>query len=215
MEKKKRLWLIDAGYLFNARHCVYDGYEFSYLKLRKKLEEFGPIWRGYYFNSESSPTLDRVSSFHSWLRTAPPEGPGLITKLYSLKRQRADKAFCEKCGQKVPLSCPNQNESDDKHWLVNEIQKGVDVGLATLALILKDHYDTLILSSGDADLLDAIEHLGEIGHEIQLAVFSDGVSTELQCRADRIFWLNDIATEIAQPTKNIPSITPVRIKKGI
>jgi hypothetical protein len=202
MEKKKKLWLIDAGYLFNARHSVYEGYEFNYLKLRKKLEEFGPIWRGYYLNSESSPTLDRVNNFHSWLRTAQPEGPGLITKLYALKRQRADKAFCQDCGQKVPLTCPNQLDSENRHWLVNEVQKGVDVGLATLALVLKDQYDTLVLSSGDSDLLDAIEYLENIGKEIELVVFKDGVSTELQCRADRIFWLNDVADEIAQDFKN-------------
>jgi hypothetical protein len=197
--RNKKLWLIDAGYLFKARHCIREGYEFSYLKLRQKLEEFaGPIWRGYYLNSEISSNLDRGNSnyFHSWLRTAPPQGPGLITKLYSLKRQRADKAFCQNCGEKVSLTCPNQN-AGDRHILVNEVQKGVDVGIATLALVLKDQYDTLLLSSGDSDLLDALEYLELVGKNIELAVFSEGVSTELQCRADRIFWLNDVADAIA------------------
>lgn len=34
-----RLWLIDAGYLRNAQRSVGAGYQFDYLKLRRKLEE--------------------------------------------------------------------------------------------------------------------------------------------------------------------------------
>ena len=47
----RRLWLIDAGYLFNARHSVSQGFAFDYLRLRRKLEELGEIWRAYYLNS--------------------------------------------------------------------------------------------------------------------------------------------------------------------
>ncbi len=47
----RRLWLIDAGYLLNAQRSVSHEYRFDYLKLRRKLEEDGSIWRAYYFNS--------------------------------------------------------------------------------------------------------------------------------------------------------------------
>jgi uncharacterized LabA/DUF88 family protein len=195
MTQKRRLWLIDAGYLFNARHSVRSGYEFSYLRLRNYLEQDGLIWRAYYLNSTPNPPSDGQDNFHRWLRSGPPFGPKIITKFYTLKQQRADKAYCEECGQKVSLKCQNQT-GDFTHRVFNEIQKGVDVAIATLSLIHQRNYDTLMLSSGDSDLLDAVEHLSEQGKSIELVVFRDGVSSELQCRADRIYWINDFASEV-------------------
>jgi len=136
-------------------------YHFDYLKLRRKLEEDGSIWRAYYFNSTPNPPSDQQDAFHSWLRSAPPNGPGIITRLYQLKRVGADRAY-----------------------------------MATCALKHRDRYDTLLLSSGDGDLLDAIEFLSEQGKRIELAVFREGVSTELQARADKIYWIDDFAGEV-------------------
>jgi len=45
-------------------------------------------------------------------------------------------------------------------------------------------------------LLDAVEFLSEQGKRIELAVFREGVSTDLQARADRIHWINDFANEV-------------------
>ncbi|TLM69222.1 MAG: NYN domain-containing protein [Deltaproteobacteria bacterium] len=194
----RRLWLIDAGYLFNARHSVAQGFKFNYAKLRKKLEESGEIWRAYYLNSTPSPPTDAQDDFHKWLRSAPPMGPKIITKLYEMKEERGDKSYCECCDEKVMLACPNTSKKAGVHRLCNQVQKGVDVGLATLALIHKDNYDTLILSSGDSDLLDAIEHLSENGKRIELAVFHLGVASELQSRADKIHWIDDFSAEVAQ-----------------
>lgn len=195
MNEKRKLWLIDAGYLFNARHSVRSGYEFSYLRLRQYLEQDGPIWRAYYLNSIPQPTSEAQDNFHHWLRSGPPIGPKIITKFYSLKQQRADKAYCYECSQKVQLKCQNQT-GEVAHRVFNEIQKGVDVGIATLSLMYKEQYDTLILSSGDLDLLDVVEHLSEQGKSIELVVFRDGVASELQCRADRIHWINDFSAEV-------------------
>ena len=44
-------------------------------------------------------------------------------------------------------------------------------GLATLALIHRDNYDTLLLSTGDSDLLDAVSFLADHGKRIELVVF--------------------------------------------
>jgi len=189
-----RLWLIDAGYLWNAQRSVAPGYQFDYLKLRRKLEESGPLWRAYYLNSTPHPPADGQDAFHTWLRSAPPRGPQLITKLYELKPLRADRAWCEQCRTKVTLRCPNGPE----HRISNQQQKGVDVGIATLALAHRERYETLLLSSGDGDLLDAVEYLSEHGKRIELAVFSDGVSTDLQARADRIHWIDEWADEVAR-----------------
>ena len=201
MSENRKLWLIDAGYMFNARHSVRSGYEFSYLKLRQYLEQDGPIWRAYYLNSTANQPSDAQDNFHRWLRSGPPFGPKIVTKFYNLKQQRADKAYCEECGQKVQLRCQNQT-GDSTHRVFNEIQKGVDVGIATLSLINQKNYDTLLLSSGDSDLLDAIEYLSEQGKKIELVVFRDGVSSELQCRADRIHWINDFASEVDNPYRD-------------
>ena len=187
-----RLWIIDAGYLFNACRTVEQGYRLDYLKLRRKLEESGPIWRAYYLNSTPNPPTDAQDAFHTWLRSAPPRGPQLITKLHELKTIRANRAHCNECNTQVELSCPHGTQHD----LANQQQKGVDVGMATLALIHRDRYETLLLSSGDSDLLDAVEFLSENGKRIELAVFYDGVATELQSRADDVHWLNEFADEI-------------------
>lgn len=187
-----KLWLIDAGYLFNARHSVESQFRFNYKKLRDKLEEYGHLWRAYYLNSTPNPPTDQQDSFHSWLRCGPPHGPKIITKLYSLKPQQFQDAYCEECRETVSIACP----SGIDHNLINMQQKGVDVGLATLALVHKDKYDTLLLSSGDGDLLDAIEFISEQGKKIELCVFKSAVSTELQSRADNIYWMNDFADNI-------------------
>ena len=194
--KGKTLWLVDAGYLFNACRAVEPGYQFDYRKLREKLEESGPIWRGYYLNATPHPPADGQNRFHTWLRSY--DGPHLQTKLYPLKKIRADRAFCHQCNSKVDLTCPGGAD----HHLVNQQQMGVDIGIATLALIHRKEYKTLLLSSGDGDLKDAVEFLSEHGKRIELAVFRDGVSTELQSLAERIHWLDDIAGKIRQKQEN-------------
>jgi uncharacterized LabA/DUF88 family protein len=191
-ELNRRLWLIDAGYLFNAQRSVGGGYQFDYLKLRRRLEEAEVIWRAYYLNSTPDPPTDAQDRFHTWLRSGPPRGPKIITKLYQLKDVDANKAFCDDCATRVRLTCPG----GDDHRILNKQQKGVDVGIATLGLIHKDNYDTLLLSSGDGDLLDMIEYLSELGKRIELVVFSDAVSTDLQARADNIHWINDFAEDV-------------------
>jgi len=195
----RRLWLIDAGHLFNAQRTVGQDYHFDYLKLRTKIEETKAIWRAYYLNSTPNPPLDAQDLFHSWLRCGPPRGPKIIMQLHELKRVWADYAFCEECGKNVKLRCPNGNG----HHIMNQQQKGVDVGIATLALIHREKYDALLLSSGDGDLLDAVEFLSELGKRIELLVFKYGVSTDLQSRTDEILWIDDFAEEVRRDEKTI------------
>lgn len=192
-----RLWLIDAGYLLKAQGKVRQGYLFSYAKLRHRLEQDGPLWRAYYLNSTPNPPSDQQDGFHTWLRSAPPRGPKIVTKLYKLRNTRADTPYCETCQKKVTVNCPG----GPGHRLHKQQQKGVDVGIATLALVHADKYETLVLSSGDADLLDAIEYLSEKGKRIELLVFKYGVATDLQSRADHIYWIDDFTDEVAQDKK--------------
>ena len=195
-----RLWIIDAGFLHKHKQSIGSEYEFSYLKLRNELEKSGSIDRAYYLNSvPDSPSAGR-EKFHHWLRSARPDGPQLITQLYGLKTLRVDAAFCRQCNDKVQLTCPNGTE----HELTQQRQKGVDVAIATLAMKHHNRYDTLLLSTGDADFLDVVEYWSENGKRIELAVFSKGVATELQARADRVHWLNDFKDEICQDEMHSP-----------
>ena len=199
----KRLWLIDGAYLFSTQGSIRHGYNFDYLRLRKKLEalEGQAFWRAYYLNA-LQPEGDRndgMHRFHSWLQSAPPTGPKIITKLYNLRDSDASHAYCRACGSTVQLTCPvAPGYADDGHQLTRRSQKGVDVGIASLALTHVDSYDVLTLSSGDGDLLDAVKYVSDLGKEIELAVFRSGVATELQSWADRIFWIDDFADEVSR-----------------
>jgi uncharacterized LabA/DUF88 family protein len=195
MDRKRGLWLIDAGYLFSCQRSVEPGYEFDYKKLREKVEAEGPLWRAYYLNSTPNPPSDAQNGFHSWLRSAPPTGPKIITKLYELKRIAVDHAYCQSCNAVTTAVCEHSS-TGGPHRMHKEQQKGVDVGIATLGLTLINEYDTLILSSGDGDLLDAVEYLSQHGKQLELLVFKAGVSTDLQARADRIYWIDDFKDDV-------------------
>jgi uncharacterized LabA/DUF88 family protein len=190
---ERKLWLIDAGYFFNAQNSLYGDFKLDYLKLRQKLESYGPVWRAYYLNSMPYPSSDQQDAFHNWLQCGPPRGPKIITRLYGLKRTTIDFVHCEQCRERVEVSCAKGG-----HRLYKEQQKGVDVGLVTLALTHQENYDTLVLSSGDGDLLDAVEYLTERGKHLELLVFKAGVSTDLQARADTIRWIDDFADQVAR-----------------
>ncbi len=197
----KRLWLIDGAYLFSTQSSIGQGYNFDYLLLKNKLETLvGPLWRSYYLNAlqPDSDRNDGMQRFHSWLQSASPSGPKIITKLYNLRDSDASHAYCRECATTVQLECPAAGYTSDPHPLTRRSQKGVDVGIASLALTHLDSYDTLMLSSGDGDLLDAVKFVSDSGKEIELAVFRAGVATELQSWADRIYWIDEFAHDIAR-----------------
>lgn len=189
-----RLWLIDASYIFATSQQLYGrGNYVDYLLLRNLVErQFGPLWRGYYLNGVNAVGNEGRDRFHNWLQTARPNGPQLIVKLYGLKSETVTAAYCAECEEKVSVSCPN----DPGHALHNQRQKGVDVGLATTALLHKDRFDSLVLTSGDGDLAEVVEHLSENGRRIELAVFSQGVSSDLQARADDVLWIDHHAADL-------------------
>jgi len=201
VDRGRALWLIDAGYLHAAQSSIAPGYRFDYRKLRDKIEQDGEVWRAYFLNSTANPPTDLQDSFHRWLRQAPPVGPKIITKLYQLKTIDIDRAYCEVCQREVAPACPHAR-NPEVHHLQRQQQKVVDVGLATLALTLVGDYDTLVLSSGDGDLLDTVEYLSLHKKQLELVVFRAGVSGELQSRADRVYWVDEFQDEVrhsAQP----------------
>lgn len=123
---------------------------------------------------------DAQDAFHTWLKSASPCGPKLQVRLHKLKE--------------LLVECPHCGQAFEKR-----VQKGVDVGIATLALTLVDRYDTLILSSGDGDFKDAIEYIrNTLDKRFELVVFNIGVSTDLQSLSDRIYWIDDFKNDVAR-----------------
>jgi uncharacterized LabA/DUF88 family protein len=173
------LWITDASYLLHAspRH-------FDYLRLKHVLEGCigAPFNQSFYLNSCGDPPSEAQNAFHTWLKTAPPQGPQMRVKLYKLKD--------------LQVKCPSCAATFSR-----EVQKGVDVGIATLIVKLaaRQHYDRLVLCAGDGDFEDAIAFAKEeCGKEIVISGFHNSVSPDLQSYADRVIWLDDHLDQFAK-----------------
>jgi uncharacterized LabA/DUF88 family protein len=176
--QNRRLWLIDAAYMFMSQQTIESGYVFDYKKLREKLEENGRFFQVYYVNSTPNPPTDQLDAFHMWLKSAPPRGPRFQVKLFPLKNLHVECPYCRLAYER-------------------RVQKGVDIAIATLALTLADRYDTLCLSSGDGDFRDMAEYVrNTLNKRFELVVFRSGVSTDLQSLTDEIYWLEDLKDEV-------------------
>ena len=78
----KITWIVDGSYLFNSIRLKFD-----YLKLKTELESINgtSFFESYYLNSTQNAPSDAQDGFHTWLKLAPPTGPKMRVKLYSLK----------------------------------------------------------------------------------------------------------------------------------
>lgn len=169
----RTIWIIDGSYLLKASPGKFD-----YLYLRSELEKIDgePLSEAYYLDSTPNPPTDAQNGFHTWLKSAAPRGPHMRVNLYKLKNMRCE---CPTCG----------------HGFERQVQKGVDVGIATLLLKLaiQSKYDRVILSAGDGDFEDAVEHIkDECGKELWVAGFDGSVSSDLQSYANKMIWLNEV-----------------------
>jgi len=168
--------LIDAAYLLKAAPGHFD-----YEKLLNVLEgEFGSIRDRYYFNAIPNPEPDEMKAFHNYMRGARPRGPHFRLKLYELKTMDVQ---CRQCGAQIERT----------------LQKGVDVGLATLAIKLgvQDKFERLVVAAGDGDFDDALSYVrDELNKEVCIIGFRGSVSVNLQSLSDRTFFLDDIFDEI-------------------
>ena len=176
----KTVWIIDGAYMFN----VGKSQPFDYLKLKTELVRLNgaPIHETYFLNSTRDPSTDSQSAFHTWLKSAPPRGPKMRVQLYALKDVHCQ---CPKCGEHFP----------------REVQKGVDVAIATLLikLAVQDVYDRLILSAGDGDFEDAISYVkSDLKKEVWISGLQANLSADLQSYADNVVWVDDLFPAIAR-----------------
>ncbi len=176
----KTVWIIDGAYLFNFGKT----HAFDYLKLKNEMVRLngGPIYESYYLNSTPDPATDAQNAFHNWIKSAPPKGPKLRVQLYRLKESHN--------------VCPECKQPFDRH-----VQKGVDVGIATLIIKLAAQgvYDRLILSAGDGDFEDAISYVkSELHKEVWVSGSVANLSTDLQSYSDNVLWLEDMLPAISK-----------------
>lgn len=176
----KTVWIVDGAYLFN----IGKARPFDYLKLKGELvaQNGGPIYESYYLNATRDPLSDQQNAFHTWLKAAPPKGPKMRVQLYRLKD-----FHCQ---------CPQCGTAFDR-----EVQKGVDVAIATLVikLAVKGVYDRLILSAGDGDFEEAISYVkSDLKKEVWVNGTRGNLSTDLQSYSDHVVWLDDLYPAIAK-----------------
>jgi uncharacterized LabA/DUF88 family protein len=168
----KFVWIVDASYLMKQKPGHFD-----YFKLKQVLEKEcgGEFVDSFYLNSVSDLPTEGQNSFHTWLKLAPPNGPKMRVKLYNFKDLKSE---CPEC----------------HHQFAREVQKGVDVGIATLIVKLaaQNRYTRLVLSAGDGDFEDAIAYAKEeLNKEIWITGFQETISPDLQSYADKVLWLED------------------------
>ena len=176
----KTVWIVDGAYLFNYGKTRPNGID--YLKLKNELVKGngGQIYEGYYLNSTQDPATDAQNAFHTWMKSAPPKGPKMRVQLYKLKDMHC--------------TCPSCSHQFDR-----QVQKGVDVGIATLIIKLaaQNVYERLILSAGDGDFEDAVSYIkSELHKEFWLNGSQSSLSSDLQSYADNVLWLDDMIPAI-------------------
>ena len=164
--------VVDGAYLMKGSQALG---RFDYLRLKELLEGLigTEFLEAYYLNAVPDDRSDALIGFHTWMKSAPPRGPKFRVQVYDLK---SISATCQNCG----------------HEVERPVQKGVDVGIATLALKLamQDKYDRFVLAAGDGDFEDAIRYIvDEQGKEFVLVGFGPSLSTDLQSYARRVIFL--------------------------
>eukprot|EP00274_Cyanoptyche_gloeocystis_P002744 CAMPEP_0196658376 /NCGR_PEP_ID=MMETSP1086-20130531/29463_1 /TAXON_ID=77921 /ORGANISM="Cyanoptyche gloeocystis , Strain SAG4.97" /LENGTH=170 /DNA_ID=CAMNT_0041991927 /DNA_START=121 /DNA_END=629 /DNA_ORIENTATION=- len=160
----KSLLIIDGAYLQQYSR----GTKINFVKLVETLQielEGGSFYERWYFTSRPDGSPHALDGFFNYLRSAPPKGPHFRVEVYDLKNKAHS---CPECSNYVSF----------------RVQKGVDVGIATL--LLKHAFigaaDRIALLAGDGDFREAVKIAkDEVRKDIVIVGFNDGsVSRELQ-----------------------------------
>jgi len=155
----------------------------DYLKLVKRLSLGTNLLRAYFYDGVPDQIPPRKERFMQLLEA---NGIQLRTKVLKLKKN-----ICPHC----------QNVE------VKEIQKGVDVSLATDVLrhAWQETCDICIIVSGDEDYKDAVDCAKDKGVKVWVASFKHCLSANLRRSADKTIILDDIFEElIYTPDKRNP-----------
>ena len=171
---------IDGSNLFRTFKRFRPDIHYNIRKLVNLLTKDRKLVRPYYFGSIRLPPEAGKIKFYDGIRY---EGIDVTTRPL---KTRSVACECPKCKHQW-------NET-------TEVEKGVDVALVTkmLSFGFKDTYDVAILVSGDADYIDAVEQIRNLGKRVEIAAFKGALAPGLRKIADvdGFIALDDIADKI-------------------
>lgn len=176
----RSMLIVDAGYLTAASPVRTDP-----LKLRRLIDDHvgvGGISEAHWFDGVPNPVPEGLIKFQSWLKVALPYGPQFRLSLHPLKPVSTR---CDSCG----------------HVHERMIQKGVDVGIATLMVKAASLglCQSIHLVAGDGDFKEAMTYVQESRRvDVVLYAFQGSASPDLQCWSNRVVWLDDYIAKIAK-----------------
>jgi len=157
--------LIDGAYLLSGSKSNIDMLELRCVLQKWSISEYGHFDRTIYFNSMKMGD-EKQEKFHSWLQSK-----GFEVKLFGLKE--------------MDVKCPCCDKSFKR-----QVQKGVDVAIATYILELADQYKRLVLVAGDGDLIHAVRVVQNKFKEVYVSGFHGSMSGEFRVAADKLKILN-------------------------
>ena len=156
--------IIDGGY-FASIQAICGSIDLT--KLKNEIQKkYGKIERAYYFTSLDGPNQ---ACFHKWLKSFNGGKMEVVVKPFKYKT-------CESCGNTAI------------------VEKGMDVGMSTLAIKLahRNIYDTLVLMNGDGDLIDALKYIkDDFNKGLVIIGELETISSDTQCIANDIYVVSD------------------------
>lgn len=172
------IWIVDGAYMQS-----YSDGQIDYLKLKETLQDrVGSTFAdSFYVNASPHPAADIQDGFHTWLKTAPPQGPRMRVKLFDLGS--------------APATCA----SSGQRFAAGNAAESVQAGIATLIVKLAAqwHYDRLVLSAYHGALEEAIAYVkDELHKELWLSGFEGSIASNLQMYADNVVWLDELWDQI-------------------
>ena len=171
---------IDGSNLFRTFKRFRPDVKYSIKKLVNVLSKDRKLIRPYYFGAIRLPPDGGQIRFYDGIRY---EGIDVTTRPLKTRPVQCE---CPKCKHKW-------NDTP-------EVEKGVDVALVTkmLSFGFKNTYDVAILVSGDADYIDAVEQIRNLGKRVEIVAFKGAIAPGLRKIADMDGFtaLDDIADQI-------------------
>jgi len=164
---------IDGSNLYLAIQGQFNRKDLDIGKLANKLTNGRMLIRTYYYNAPLNAAEDPIGareqqkflSALGWI-------PMLETRMGKLLRREL-KYSCPDCSKEIVLR--------------THVQKGVDTRIAVdlVTLAVRDRYDTAILVSGDADMVEPIRFIKEYNNKrIENAFTIKSWAPELRAEAD-------------------------------
>lgn len=148
---------IDNSNMFKGQQRA--GWKLDMEKLHSYLSNEGAIWQTFFFASVSNPPRYMQTKFYNFIKNK----MRWEVKIYKLGRKSI---YCREC---------------HRRWLV-QVEKGVDVGLATKMLTLSNAraFDTAVLVAADKDYMETVQAIKNNGLRVEIVAWRGTISPEME-----------------------------------